>query len=212
MTYNILEIFSDDVADDIFLKLKKFCQSAFDENKHEARKNMDVEGWESNNASLLYLLLMEKRFTKDSGGLQLLLESDEIVAVSGFYRSDFEPGVYLMGVRSWVLKDHRFNLLIANYLLPYQLQQIKSRGGHTAAISFNESTQSFARLIKRTNEGRSKTSSSRLKFFFGENYPELYKDMVLWEKPVKIKGVKQWVLVKKLSESAFDFNTINWID
>lgn len=206
MNYKVIEVFSENVTPEIFEKLVVFCRLATDENKHEARSNMQFEGWESNASSLLYLLMTEKRFSESRGGLQLLVSNNEIAAVSGYYRSDFDEGVYLMGVRSWVLKSHRFNLVVAKYLLPYQLAEIRKRGGHTAAISFNDSTKAFAKLIERSN----RSADSKLKFFFGENYPDIYKDMILWEKPVKIKEVKQWVLVKKLLPSNFDWNTINW--
>lgn len=207
MKYKILEIHSENVSPEVFEKLKLFCQLAVDENKHEARNNMQVEDWESNPSSLLYLLMIEKRFSKSCGGLQLLVEDNEIIAVSGYYRSDFSAEIYLMGVRSWVLKKQRFNLLVASHLLPFQLKQIEIRGGCSAAISFNESTKSFGKLIERSN----RNSEAKLKFFFGENYPEIYKDMILWDRPVRIKNVKQWVLIKKIKLSDFDWNSINWI-
>lgn len=207
MNYKVIEVHSENVAPEILEQVITFCRLAVDENKHEARTNMQVEDWESNTSSLLYLLLTEKRFSKGCGGLQLLMNNDEIAAVSGYYRADFNEGVYLMGVRSWVLKTHRFNLLVAKYLLPYQLAEIRKRGGHTAAISFNDSTRAFTKLIERSN----RSADAKLKFFFGENYPDIYKDMILWEKPVKIKEVKQWVLIKKLAPCDFDWNTINWV-
>lgn len=212
MNYQIVDVYSDNIPPETIEKIKIFCLQALGENKHDARSNMQVDSWQENKASLLYLLLVEKRFLQEKGGLQLLVSDDEIVAVSGFYRSDFDAGIYLMGVRSWVLKKYRFNLMVATYLLPHQLEQIKKRGAHTAAISFNESTQAFAKLIARSNKNSEKDIPSKLKFFFGENYPDLYKDMALWNKPVKIKGVRQWVLIKKLLPSNFDWNTLNWPD
>lgn len=207
MNYKVVEVHSENVTPEVLEQLMNFCRLAVEENKHEARSNMQAEGWELNTSSLLYLLLTEKRFSQSRGGLQLLMNNNEIAAVSGYYRSDFDDGVYLMGVRSWVLKGHRFNLLVAEYLLPFQLAEIRKRGGHTAAISFNDSTRAFAKLIERSN----RSADAKLKFFFGENYPDIYKDMVLWEKPVKIKEVKQWVLIKKLLPANFDWNTINWV-
>ncbi|MBY0554288.1 hypothetical protein K2P97_07150 [bacterium] len=209
MQYKVIEVFSGQIEESLFEKIKDFCRLAYSEQKHEARDNMVVEGWQNQTSSLLYLLQIEKRFMPSIGGLQLLLTSDNaIVAVSGYYRSDFHPSIYIMGVRSWVLKEHRFNLLIAQYLLPYQLEKIKARAADAAIISFNESTSSFAKLIERSN----KNSDAPLKFFFGENYPDIYKDMRLWKDPVKIKNVKQWILIKKLSQNEFDWNSIRWTD
>ena len=124
MSYKVVEIHSESVTPEILEQLMTFCRLAVDENKHDARNNMQAEGWESNTSSLLYLLLTEKRFSKSRGGLQLLMNENVIAAVSGYYRADFNEGVYLIGVRSWVLKTHRFNLLIAEYLLPFQLEEI----------------------------------------------------------------------------------------
>lgn len=209
MQYQVVEVFSGQVEESLFEKIKDFCRLAYSEQKHEARDNMVVEDWQNKPSSLLYLLQTEKRFTQEKGGLQLLLSPDNaIVAVSGYYQSDFHPAIYIMGVRSWVLKEHRFNLLIAQYLLPYQLEKIKSRSADAAIISFNESTSSFAKLIERSN----KNSEAPLKFFFGENYPDIYKDMRLWKDPVKIKNVKQWILIKKISQNDFDWNSIIWND
>ena len=190
-------------------KIINFCQQAYNENKHEARTNMSVENWQNSPASLLYVLIIEKRFSRQNGGLQLLINAqDDIVALGGYYRSDFNDNIYLMGVRTWVLKQFRHELLVAEYLLPYQLSEIQKKLGHFAVISFNESTRSFAKLIGRSN----KNPDAKLKFFFDKKYPDIYKDMVLWKSPVKIKNVKQWILVKKLSDSSFDWNSLNWVE
>lgn len=206
MNYKIVDVYSDLVSPSYLLDLENFCLKAESEKKHAAASNMQATNWQQSNSSLLYLLLNEKRFSKDKGGLQLLYENNELVAVSGFYKADFDPNIYIMGVRSWVLKEHRFNLLIATQILPYHVTKIEERGAHTAIISFNETTRSFAKLIERSN----KDPDAKLKFFFGENYPDIYKDMTLWPKPVRIKDVKQWVLIKKLKPNNFDWNSINW--
>lgn len=207
MNYKIVELFSESIDDVWFDKIKNFCQSAFDENKHEARANMKVDNWQSSPESLLYLLKIENRFSQKLGGLQLLVdEANSIIALSGYYRSDFDPDIYVIGVRSWVLKQHRHRLLLAEYLLPYQLSELQKRHSSFAVISFNESTQAFAKLIERSN----KNGNSNFKFFFGDKYPELYKDMFLWPEPVRIKNVKQWILIKKLSDSHFDWSRLNW--
>ncbi|MFZ3229645.1 MAG: hypothetical protein WA160_05540 [Pseudobdellovibrio sp.] len=206
MNYRIQELHSDNPNEEQVAKIKDFCQKAVDENKHASRANMQVDSWEEKNASLLYLLIIEKRFLKEKGGLLLLLLDDQIIAVSGYYLSSFDEKIFILGVRSWVLKKYRLNLLIANWLLPYQIEQVKIRRGHTAIISFNEANKAFAKLIERSN----KNPEIKNKFFFGENYPEIYKDMIYFAKPVKIKNVKQWILIKKIEPSSFDWNSILW--
>lgn len=207
MSYKVIEVFSDDCEKNKFDDLYQFCKMAASENKQASSLNMAVEDWKKNSASLLHLLLIEKRFLKNKGGLQLLYKDASLVAVSGYYQSDFSKDIYVMGVRTWVLKQDRFNLLIASYLLPYQLAEILKRSGKAAVITFNESTKSFAKLIERSN----KNPDAPLKFFFGNNYPEIYKDMFFWPHPVKIKEVKQWVLIKNLTNTfSFDWSQLNW--
>lgn len=206
MSYKIVDVCSDHISQLHLKEIENFCLKAETENKHAAATNMQATNWKNNNSSLLYLLLKEKRFNSDKGSLQLLYENNELVALSGFYQSDFDSDIYIMGVRSWVLKEHRFNLLIATQILPYQIAKIKERHGQAAVITFNETTRSFAKLIERSN----KNPEAKLKFFFGENYPEIYKDMTLWPNPVRIKGVKQWILIKTLKSNTFDWSSINW--
>ncbi len=206
MTYQLIEVQSENVSDDIVQKIKVFCQHALDENKHEARQNMQIENWQDCPSSLLYILLVEKRFKAQNGGLTLLMSDHSIIAVSGYYRSDFDSKIFIMGVRSWVLKKYRFNLLIAKHLIPYQFNKIKEMNGHTAAMTFNEATKSFAFLIQRSNKNLEITN----KFFFGKEYPDIYKDMILISEPLKIKNVKQWVLIKKISASNFDWSVLTW--
>ena len=167
---------------------------------------MEVDNWENKPESLLYLLLIEKRFAKETGGLSLLYSESKIIALSGYYKSDFNSEIFVIGVRSWVLKEHRFQLLIANEILPEQIEQVNKHGGKTAIITFNESNKAFAKLIDRTN----KNLNSKIKFFFGKNYPEIFRDVIVWPNPVRIKNVKQWIIIKHLRPSTFDWDSIAW--
>ena len=97
-------------------------------------------------------------------------------------------------------------MLIAKYLLPYQLEKIKNLGAHTVAITFNDATKPFAKLIERSN----KNSESKNKFFFGREYPDIYKDMTFLNEPMRIKNVKQWVLIKQISPSQFNWAQLRW--
>ena len=186
--------------------LEIFCAEAGLEKEHEASANMDAKNWQNNKASLLYLLLIEKRFITGHGGLYCLYKNEEIIAVSGYYRSDFHAEIFLFGVRSWVLKKYRLNLIIAEKFLPHHLKDIKNLKGQIAIISFNETTKSFAHLIARAN--RSSQASS--KFFFGDRYPGIYRDMIFYPQPVCIKNSKQWILIKKLDQMDFDWSKIVW--
>lgn len=208
MTYEVVEVFSDSISIEWLQKITSFCEKAGSENKHDAAINMQVHEWQNQPQSLLYLLCIEKRFHSTRGGLFLLISDNEIIALSGYYKADFNDQIYIMGVRSWVLKPYRLNLLIADYLLTSQFEKIKTFKAKMAIITFNESTKAFADLIQRTN----KNLHIENKFFFGKNYPKIYEDMVLVDFPVNIKKTKQWILIKKLSDIEFDWNTLRWTD
>lgn len=197
-------MYSDEYTEDQLSRLEKFCTLAGQESKQAASVNMDSRHWEQNNASLLYLFLKEGRFSRSQGGLYTLLNDGEMIAVSGFYRADFHPEVFVFGVRSWVLKEFRLNLVVAENLLPEQLKEIEIRGGKAAILSFNESTKAFAKLIERSN----KSAESKRKFFFGERYPDLYRDMIFYEKPVLLKNSKQWILIKYLKPFQYDWSQL----
>lgn len=199
---------SDDYSEEQLAALDKFCRIAGQESKHPASVNMDSSNWKTNKASLLYLLLIEGRFKKSNGGLYCYYEQDEIIAVSGFYKSDFDPDIYLCGVRSWVLKKYRLNLLLTEKIIPLQLEEISKRTGKAAVISFNDSTKSFAKLVERSN----KSPESKIKLFFGNRYPKMYEDMIFHEKPVIIKNTKQWILVKYLQPHPFDWSSLEGIN
>lgn len=201
---HIEALFSDEYSDEQLARLEKFCSIAGQESKHAASVNMDSRQWEENNASLLYLFLKEKRFKKNQGALYALVDQNDIIAVSGFYQADFSPEVFVFGVRSWVLKEHRLNLLVAENLLPAQLKEIETLGGKAAILSFNESTKAFAKLIERSN----KNTDSKKKFFFGDRYPQLYQDMIFHEKPVLLKNSKQWILIKYLKPFQYDWSQL----
>lgn len=204
MSYRVLEVFSEEVPEGLFKKIKDFCGEAMSEDKHEARKNMHAEDWQNHKSSLLYLLMIEKRFSSQNGGMHFLFQDDKIVACSGYYRSDFDPHIFLMGVRSWTLKEHRMQLLLTHEIIPLQLEQIKQKQGKIAVVSFNEATSSFVKLIERANQKK----SGKTKLFFGDRYPDFYKDMTSLDFAVNIKGAKQWILIKKIEDYNFDWKQI----
>lgn len=206
MSYRVRQIFSDSPTTEEINLVTSFCAESATDSKQVAAQNMAVENWEDNPASLLYLLLIEKRFSQGRGGLFLLFDEDKVVAISGYYQSDFDSATYVMGVRSWVLKEHRHHLLISDYLLPQQLKECQGLGARNIILTFNTHTKPFAHLIERGN----KNPDQKTKFFFGDKFPEVYEGMVFYKHPVKIKNSKQWIMIKSLAPHDFDWSLIHW--
>ena len=207
MNLNQSIVYSGEISENLFSKIFSFCQKAEVEIKHNASRNMDTRNWHTNTSSLLYLLMIEKRFAKGLGGLVIVEQNNEIIACSGFYRSDFNPNVYFIGVRSWVLKNYRFNLIIAEVCLPAQIRICTQYGAKVIAISFNEQTRPFVKLIERAN-----STTQTTKFFFGDNYPDIYKEMLSVPFPIKLKGVKQWILFKNLEPYFVNWDSLKWLE
>lgn len=204
----VLTVYSGEVTKEIFDQLFEFCRQAEQETRHEQHLNMRTQCWESDQRSLLYLLMTEQRFKRSNGGLCLLREDGKVTAVSGFYRSDLHADIWVMGVRSWVLKGERFQLKVARCLLPKHLEEMKALGAKMAIITFNEETRPFQLLIQHAND--SLVRGAKVLRFFGpvENYPEIYHDMWARPSPVWIKKTKQWLLVKRLDPNfVYDFFT-----
>jgi hypothetical protein len=199
-------IYSDQVTPQLSEDLIRFCEQAEIEKKHAAAANMSTD-WENSPNTLLYLLHTEKRFSQDKGGLCIYREGEgqKIIAVSGFYQSHFCESIFVLGVRSWVLKGHRFQLTIAHKLIPIQIREVRALGAKQVILSFNDSTKAFYDLIIRANNSKTKM------FFFNEKYPETYLNFYPIEFPVKINNTRQWVLVIDLdSDFHFDWRTIQW--
>lgn len=199
----IVEVVHSSIDPKRLQDLINFCKMV-EQTEPDIANNWKVTDWQLTPASLFHVLLIQKRF--DTGGLCLLYEDDQIVAVSGFYQSDIHPSIHVFGARAWVLKEKRRNLIVAEHILPIQVQRMIANGADMGIISFTDRTKRFAELIKRTNENFVEGKSV---FFFGDRYPSLYRDMTMLDFPVTINHTKQWILIKKFSDFEFDFHQIS---
>lgn len=200
-------VYSDQIGADKIAELTEFCRLAEMETTQPVVGNMATT-FSRNRASLLYLLLEEKRFLSDRGGLLMGYDQNgDLVGVSGFYRSDFCPELFLVGVRSWIIKGHRFQLYLATEFIPRQLEAAEKLGAQAMAISFNEGNKAFHSLIERAQRSPGK------RFFFHGKYPQLYHDIRCLPFQVNIKNTKQWVIYKYLHPNfSYDWEQIRWRD
>lgn len=204
---NVKTIFSDSFTQRDFDELLNFCRKAEKEEKHAAAVNMGTEGWESRINTLLYVFAIEKRFPRSAGGLDLVYIKDELIGVSGFYRSDFSKDIFIIGVRSWIKKEYRFSFILTKASYASQTLRAQAMGAKMVAFTYNEDTRPFAAYVDRCNRDPEQHKRAP----WGEAIPDFYRNMTYNEMPLKIRETKQWVLYKKLDPAfIFDWSQIQW--
>lgn len=189
--------------DDIHkLDFLEFCKNASLDTSMPAHENMWNANWQQDPGTLPYLLEIEKRFSENTGEFVVLKYGDEIVACSGSYRSDFDDLIAVVGVRSWVNKDHRSKFLLGKYLYPRHVKWAKENGFKQIIITFNEYNKKLTNVFLRNGLGVVKNRKSTSLFFNGVNEVPF---------PVKIKNTRQFILYEKLDPDwDFDYQKIKY--
>lgn len=179
--------FSDEIDDTQLAELVVFCERAFADREKPAHVNMAADRKDSR--TLLHILMEEKQFRKGFGGLCVKREGSEIIGLSGFYRSDFSPYVWAMGVRTWVLKEHRQAFTMSQHLFPHMWSLAQQQGAKLGYWTFNSYNKKYYEAFSQIR---------RYAFSF-------YEDMTFLPYPVQIRNVEQWVCYKK-TDSDFKFD------
>lgn len=199
-----VSIHSDTITPEQTKHIFVFCETAARETDKEASTNMKLMGWQDDPASFLYLVFKEKRFSADHGLLTCLYDGDRIVAVSGVYRSDFSPHIFLGGVRAWNLRRYRTKYLQAAKLFPAQIEFARNHDGKLFALSFNDYNEKLWRILTRSGPYTGKARRG-----FGYARPRFYDDLQAVEFPVTIKYTRQWVAYKTLDPDwTFDWEPL----
>jgi hypothetical protein len=172
--------------------LLNYFYRAYQEKDHPGHVNMWDENWEEKSFTLPYLIYKSERFRNGNGDMHIILdEQDNIIANAGVNISDFDPLVALSGVRSWINKEYRTQLLIGKYILPVQLSWAKEKNLKTIAISFNDYNKNLIKHITRSGLGIKKRRGPHSMFYNGQYEVEF---------PVTINYTKQWVVYHKIDE------------
>lgn len=179
-----------------FDNLLNFCrQESFDSSP--AAANMWTSDWQSNAATLPFLLQNTGRFAGDKGCFHLLLDEDRIIGCSGVYISDFSNHVALLGVRTWINRSYRHRQLVKDHLLVANKRWALNRKIPVLAISFNAYNKNLKELFfKGMRTG--KRGKDHL-FFNGCNELEF---------PVMIQNTPQFVLYENLTDYRFNWASI----
>jgi hypothetical protein len=126
---------------------------------------------------------------------------NELIALSGVYKSDFCSDIFIGGVRAWTLKKFRSLYVHGNSVFPAQFEWAQEHGAKMLLLSFNDYNDWLFKFILRGIQGKATA--------FGRAFSDQYKDFELHPTKVMIKGVYQYILKKKLiSNFDFDFNKI----
>lgn len=193
--FRIESITSDSISSDTRSKIYDFCRSAEKESRPES-ENMSVTGWESNRASLISLLEKNKRFANGNGALYLAHDdpANRIAALSGVNLAGLGGAPIAIGaVRSWTLESYRLNSIHGEFLVPKQVEWARSMGMEYFFITFNRRSYNLVKFFQRGIAGRTPG--------FGVKFSNVYKDMTLHPKMLRINYTPQYVFIKKLSEN-----------
>lgn len=169
-----------------------------------AKINMWQENWQDYPNSLPYKLLTEKLFNSPKGVLLLALESDNIVACSGAYISNFNQHLLIAGTRTWITKEHRNKHLTRELFLPAQKQWAIINGMRAIALTFNEYNSNLIQAFNRKRLGENRTKR--------EPHHMFYNGVIEVPFPVTIQHTKQYVIYEEITEWDFDWESIRFVD
>jgi hypothetical protein len=170
----------------------QYCKNAFTEKTEPSHINMWSDDWENNDVTFPYLIYISNRFKNSKGNMFVLLEGDNILALSGVNISEFDNNVALGGVRTWLNKEMRGKFVIGRNLLPIQLKWAKEQGLKTIALTFNDYNKRLIPYFKRSGFGIEKKRNTNSMFYNGQFHVDF---------PVTINYTKQWVIYHKIDES-----------
>lgn len=192
-----LNEFGDEHVRDII----EFCRTITANPNSAADKNMEVDDYQNKPHTLLYTLLVEKRFAENKGIFNLLYLDDRLISLSGAYKSDFDQRAVIGGVRTYTLPEIRNDFYHSEHILPAQIDWARSQNAEVFCLTFNEYNTWLAKFVERAAKGKATVlgravPSSLLGF---ERHPNL----------VNIKSTKQILLKKYLiNNCAVNFHSI----
>jgi len=144
--YTITELNSDTITNWEIQTIIEFCDEfGPDSNYRYCHSQFEQEPnhWYS-------LMFKEGRFLKSVGGLCVAYDGDTIVAISGYSRSNIDPNIFVIGIRTLKNTNYRDFLTIMKGIVPYQRQSIRARGGKCVISLFDlDKDQSFYNLARR---------------------------------------------------------------
>ena len=181
-----------------------FCRESSKEFGQPAAKNMWARNTFVKPWTLGYRLEQSEDFIHPHGNFYVLFEDQNVVACSGVYKSDFDDGIYIASVRSWIHPEYRNKLINKRFFLPEEKRWAVSMGAKIIALSFNDYNKNIIEIFRRNRLGE---TNSRI----GKRLPQdlFYNNFNVLEFPVIIRGTKQWVCYETIDvDYEFDWQSI----
>ncbi len=145
-------------------------------------------------------MFKDSKFAQGRGGLTLAYENNEIIGMSGYYRSDIHPKIYIGAVRTLIHKHYRHYLLTTKTFIPFQISKIFKAGGASVLWLFEtEKEKGFYKVVQKQFVKDKLAKNAR-------NYQDdilQYTDVL--EYPIMINGKELNAFVRKLDPN-FDFD------
>lgn len=180
----------------------EFAKNAYSFKEDPAHVNMWNDNWETDSATLPYLIYNSPRFANNNGEFFVCKVNGVIQAISGVHKSSFDSNVALAGVRSWVDPDFRGHFLIGQYIMPLQRRWAKDSQCKMLFLTFNDYNKNLIKVLKRSGAGRKRIGT----------YSGLFENgMHEAPYPCNIQSTKQWVVYDLLDINyVFDWEKIKW--
>ena len=155
---HLVQVHSNTVTQKQILDIIHFCDSQSTESNYQynhSRFQQPPNNWYS-------LMFRDAKFYKDFGGLLLAYDDDTLVGISGYYRSNIDPKIYIGSVRTLIHRQHRHKLLTTQLFIPAQNELVRSAGGACALWLFEtEKEQTFYKIVHKQNVRRALDANSR---------------------------------------------------
>ena len=190
--YQIKEYHSDTITDREIMSIIEFCDTVGPDSNYtycHHRFEQTTNHWYS-------LMFKEGRFLKAVGGMCVAYDGDTIVAISGYNRSNIDPNIFVIGVRTLKNPEYRDFSTVMKCLIPYQRQSIIDRGGKCLISLFEvDKDQSFYKLARR----------QAVKKFVENGRTEYHPGWTALDYPIQINNSVLNVVCEYL-DPAFTFN------
>lgn len=170
------------------------------ENRH--LENFTDVDWGNNPKCILHKLVYTDIFSENNGAYILLYENEQLAHMSGFNKADFDENIYICGVRTLTRKSHQHQLLMSQYMLPKQTEEVKRRGGKAMFFCFENGGSLFNVMQK-----------GKFNLFLHNQAVKynVYEGLTAHNKPVYINHTKHYVLYKPLDcNYKFDWDKIHY--
>lgn len=176
--------------------LKDIC-SLSEKDTSQAAKNINWKDWQSNVSSLMYKIVIKKRYDLPSGSFFVLTKENKPIACSGCYLSSWSKSVMIVGSRTWTYTKLRKNWWHGNFLLPKQIKLAKELNCKATVMTFNLYNLWLYKFIERLKQNKAVT--------LGYKPSNFYKDFILLNDMYNINSTKQKIAIKLLDCTEQEF-------